>query len=180
MINRKLFFPVLLVVICVCTLHSQIIHPTSGYHHPWWVNLGGGGAMIGSDLMMTAGVNYSYEFESTILSARIIGLTNENPTIQQIHSTVTNYKFADYGILYGPVWHFGNGYFAVTGGIGLVRAAYERPSGISTVTNFSVPLEVQLGYRISSTVGVGFYPYASINTEQSFWGVLACAQLGIW
>jgi hypothetical protein len=180
MINRKRTFIVLLVAMCACTLQAQLVHPSSDYRHPWWVNLGGGGAMIGSDFTMTAGAIYSYQFESTILSARILGLTNENPTIQEIHSATTNYKFADYGILYGPIWHFGDWYVVVTGGIGLVRAAYDRPSGISTVTSFSVPLEAQLGYRISSTIGVGLYPYANINTEQSFWGILACAQLGVW
>jgi hypothetical protein len=178
--SRKIIFVAMLITSSVAALQAQDLHPASGYRHPWWVNLGGGGAMIGGDLTMTAGVNYSHQFESTILSARILGLTNENPTVQEWHKTSTSYKFADYGILYGPIWHFGNGFAAVTGGIGLVRAAYERPSGISTVTSFSVPLEAQLGYRISSTIGVGLYPYASINTEQSFWGILACAQLGVW
>ncbi len=178
--NRKIVFTALFMIVSVCTLQSQMVYPASTDHHPWWVNLGGGGAFIGNDFTMTAGAIYSYQFESTIVSARILGLTNENPTVQEIHATTTNYKFADYGILYGPIWHFGNWYVAATGGIGLVRAAYERPSGISTVTSFSVPLEAQLGYRISPTTGVGLYPYASINTEKSFWGVLACVQLGIW
>ncbi|HVN49029.1 MAG TPA: hypothetical protein VMU30_09455 [Bacteroidota bacterium] len=180
MLNRKLFFLVLFVMMYVCTLHAQIVQPASSDRHPWWVNLGGGGAFLGNDVTMTAGAIYSYQFESTIISARIMGLTNENPTVQEIHATTVNYKFADYGILYGPIWHFGNGYVATTGGIGLVRAAYERPAGTSTATSFSVPLEVQLGYRITSTVGIGLYPYASINTEKSFWGMMACVQLGIW
>lgn len=180
MILSKKIILALFLVLSASSLQAQFSQAAPSAHHAWWVNMGGGGAFIGSDFTMTAGVIYSHEYETTIISARIMGLTNENPTVKEIHSTSTDYKFADYGILYGPIWHSGDSYIAVTGGIGLVRAAYERPSGNTTTTAFSVPLEVQIGYRLSSTIGIGLYPYASINTEKSFAGVLACVQLGIW
>ena len=87
---------------------------------------------------------------------------------------------ADYGILYGPLWQTEYGYVSVGAGLGLVRAAYETTSEISTNTSLSVPVEAQWFWRFTSYAGIGLYTYATLNFEKPLYGVIICAQLGAW
>jgi hypothetical protein len=157
-------------------LNAQTTHP----HHPWWVNLGAGPAFIGSTFAMNAGMVYCYQFDRSIISARMLGVTNNNPTVQQIDHSSTIYKMADYGILYGPIWQTNCGYITAGIGMGLVRAAYETPFDIVTNTSISIPFEVQWFWRCTEYAGLGIYFYSSLNFEKSFYGVIVCAQLGVW
>jgi hypothetical protein len=149
-------------------------------NHPWWVNLGAGPAFIGNNFAMNGGMVYCYQFDRSMISARMLGLTNNNPTVQQIDPSSTIYKMADYGILYGPIWQTDYGYVSVGAGIGLVRAAYETPIGMTTNTSISVPIEVQWFWRFTTYAGLGVYTYTSLNNEKPFYGVMVCAQLGAW
>ena len=154
--------------------------PPAHQNHPWWVNLGAGPALVGNTFAMNAGMVYCYQFDRTSISARMLGITNNNPTVQEIDRSSTIYKMADYGILYGPVWHTTYGYLSIGAGIGLVRAAYETPVGIETNTSISLPLEAQWFWRFTPYAGFGIYTYATVNFEKPFYGVMLCAQLGSW
>jgi hypothetical protein len=158
------------------TLKSQTVQE----RHPWWVNLGAGPALIGTNFAMDAGMVYCYQFENSLLSARILGITNYNPTVQRIDHSSTIYKMTDYGVLYGPIWRFGKSYVSIAAGIGLVRAAKETSASGSTNSSISLPLETQWFWRPTDFVGVGIYFYTSVNFEKSFIGALFCAQLGMW
>ena len=79
-------------------------YQTAHQNHPWWVNLGAGPAFVGNTFAMNAGMVYCYQFDRSIISARILGVTNYNPTVQEIDKSYTIYKMAEYGILYGPIW----------------------------------------------------------------------------
>jgi hypothetical protein len=149
-------------------------------HHPWWVNLGAGPALIGTNVSMNAGMVYSYQFDQSIISARILGSTNDNPTVQEIDRSRTLYKMADYGILYGPLWRTPYGYLSVGAGVGLVRAAYETPAGISSSSSISLPMEAQWFWRFTSHLGICVYTYATLNSEKPLYGILIGAQLGVW
>ena len=149
-------------------------------HHPWWVNLGAGPALVGTTFAMNGGMVYCYQFDRSCISARILGVTNNNPTVQTLDRSSTIYKMAEYGILYGPIWQTEYGFFSVGAGMGLVRAAYETPYDISTNTSISFPMEVQWFWRFTTYAGFGVYTYTSINLEKSFSGVMVCAQLGAW
>jgi len=157
-------------------LKSQIIDQ----NHPWWVNLGAGPALVEKTFAMNAGMVYCYQFERSIISARILGVTNNNPTVQRIDQSYTIYKMADYGILYGPIWQTDCGYISASIGVGLVRAAYETPIDIATNTSISIPIEAQWFWRFTAYAGLGVYTYASLNFEKPFYGVMVCAQLGAW
>jgi hypothetical protein len=154
--------------------------PAAHQNHPWWVNLGAGPALVGNTFAMNAGMVYCYQFDQSIISARMLGVTNNNPTVQQIDRSSTIYKMADYGILYGPVWHTAYGFFSIGAGIGLVRAAYETPVDSETNTSISVPVEAQWFCRFTSYAGLGIYTYATMNFEKPLYGVMLCAQLGSW
>jgi hypothetical protein len=157
-------------------LKSQIAHQ----NHPWWVNLGAGPALVGNTFAMNGGMVYCYQFDRSIMSARMLGVTNNNPTVQKIDQSYTIYKMADYGILYGPIWQTDYGYASVGAGLGLVRAAYETQTDITTNTSISVPVEAQWFWRFTTYAGLGVYTYASLNFEKQFYGVMVCAQLGAW
>ena len=150
------------------------------HHHPWWVNLGAGPALVGTTFAMNGGMVYCYQFDRSFISARILGITNNNPTVQKIDMSSTIYKMAEYGILYGPIWPTYYGFVSVGAGIGLVRAGYETPFDIATNTCISLPIEVQWFWRVTAYAGLGVYTYTSLNFEKSFYGVMVCAQLGAW
>ena len=170
----------LLLFIPMVLLGSQITNHKSLGFHPWWVDIGAGPSLIGSAFAMNAGMIYCYQFERSIISARILGITNKNPTVQRIdHSSIT-YKMTDYGILYGPIWQSECGYISVGAGIGLVRATYESPINITSNTSISLPLEIQWFWRPTRFVGVGVYTFTSLNFEKPLYGVMLCAQLGMW
>jgi hypothetical protein len=149
-------------------------------NHPWWVNLGAGPALIGTHFAMNAGMVYCYQFEKSIISARIVGITNKNPTIQKMDRTITNYKMADYGILYGPIWYSGSSYVSAGAGIGLVRITCETSTNITTNTSISMPVEVQWFWRPTYFAGIGIYTYTSLNFEKQLAGVMICVQLVVW
>ena len=172
----KLLAGFLILVSPASYLKSQ----TADQNHPWWVNLGAGPALVGNTFAMNAGMAYCYQFDRSIISARILGVTNNNPTVQQIDPSSTIYKMAEYGILYGPIWQTYYGYISVGAGIGLVRAAYETPIDIATNTSISLPIEAQWSWRFTTYAGLGLYTYASLNFEKPFYGVMVCAQLGAW
>jgi hypothetical protein len=129
---------------------------------------------------MNGGMVYCYQFDRSFISARILGVTNNNPTVQKIDQSATIYKMAEYGILYGPILQTDYGFVSVGAGIGLVRAGYETPFDIATNTCMSLPIEVQWFWRVTAYAGLGMYTYASLNFEKPFYGVMVCAQLGAW
>jgi hypothetical protein len=159
---------------------SYLKSQTVDQHHPWWVNLGAGPALVGNTFSMNAGMVYCYQLDRSIISARILGVTNNNPTVQKIDQSYTIYKMADYGILYGPIWQTNYGYFSFGGGIGVVRAGYETPIDIVTNTSISVPIEAQWFWRFTPYAGFGVYTYASLNFEKPLYGIMVCCQLGAW
>jgi hypothetical protein len=161
-------------------MDSSLSFFVNNHNHPWWVNLGAGPAFVGNTFAMNAGMVYCYPFEHSIISARILGVTNNNPTVQQIDPSTVIYKMTEYGILYGPMWHTGYGYVSVGAGMGLVRAGYENGTDISTNTSVSIPLEAQWFWRCTSYAGIGLETYAALNFEKPFYGILVCVQLGGW
>jgi hypothetical protein len=150
--------------------------------HPWWVNMGGGPGLVGSAGAMTAGFEYSEQFGSMILSGRLLGSTNKNPTILEYSPSNVVYKMAEYAVLYGPAYQYGNYLVSAGAGIGLVRAIYENDSEATTGKNSSIslPLEAQWCWRPAHFVGCGFYAYASLNFEKTFSGLWFFAQIGLW
>ena len=149
-------------------------------HHPWWVTLGAGPAFVGKTFALNAGMVYSYQFDRSLISARILGVTNNNPTVQKIEASSPIYKMADYGILYGPMWQTAYGIISLGAGIGIVRAAYETSVDSRTNSSISVPIEAQWFWRITPYAGLGVYAYASFNFEQQISGLLVSVQLGAW
>ena len=149
-------------------------------NNPWWVNVGAGPAFVGNTFAMNAGFEYCYQFDQSIISARIVGVTNYNPTVQEIDHSNTIYKMADYGILYGPTWETCYGHASIGAGVGLVRAAYQNPTNIRTNTSISLPIEMQWFWRFTTYAGLSIYTYASLNFEKPLYGVMLCAQLGEW
>lgn len=157
-------------------LRSQTVNK----HHQWWVTLGAGPAFVGNTFAMNAGMIYCYQFDQSIISARILGVTNNNPTVQDIDQSYTIYKMAEYGILYGPIWQTNHSYISIGAGIGLVRTAYQMPINIVTNTSVSLPVEGQWFWRLTTYAGFGIYTYTSLNFEKPLYGIMLCAQLGEW
>jgi hypothetical protein len=168
------------MVLSVSLFFISNVYSQPSNFHPWWVNLGAGPSLIGSNFSMNAGIVYCYQFEKSIISARMLGITNKNPTVQKINPTPVEYKFSDYGVLYGPMWQSEQMYISMGAGIGLVRAAYETHTAISTNSSISVPMEVQWFWRPTQFAGIGLYTYASLNFQKHLFGALMCVQLGAW
>lgn len=172
------------VVVCIilylavptANLKSQI----SKDHHPWWISVGCGPSLIGNTFSASAGMVYSYQFTNSVVSGRILGLTNINPTVLQIAPATEKYKMADYGVLYGPLWHYEHSFLSIGTGIGLVRATHENITGSTINTSISLPLEVQWFWQPTHFVGFGVYTYANFNFEKQLFGIMLCAQLGVW
>ena len=159
---------------------NSCMYCQSSKSHPWWVDLGAGPSLVGDVFSMNAGMVYCYQFDKSVISARIIGVTNKNPTVLKVDPTSIHYKFSDYGVLYGPLWQFEHMVVSFGAGIGLVRAVVEAPTAISTKSSVSLPLEAQWFWRPTQFAGIGLYTYASLNYEKHLFGVLLCAQLGVW
>jgi hypothetical protein len=170
----------LLLIFPAGKTRSQIINQEVSGNHQWWVNLGAGPGSIASNFAMTAGMIYCYKFERSLISARMLGITNNNPTAQRIDRTPINYNMTDYGILYGPIWQSQIMYVSVGAGLGLVRAGYEAKGGTTTKTSISLPIEAQLFWRPTYFAGIGLYSFASINFEKPMYGMMLCCQLGVW
>jgi hypothetical protein len=147
---------------------------------PWWITFGGGTATSDGLLQMSAGVVYGTKFESSVLSARILGATNQNPTVRKWEPTPTTYKLTDYGILYGPVWEFGDGMISAGAGVGLVRTTMIKGGAPDSRSSASIPLEVQALWRISNFFGAGVYGYTNFNGAHDFSGLLLTVQLGVF
>ena len=161
-------------------LSNNVDSQSSNQHHPWWITLGAGPAFVGNTFAMNLAMVYDYQFDRSIISARILGVTNYNPTVQEIDQSYTIYKMAEYGILYGPIWQTNGGYISAGAGIGLVRAAYQTPINIVTNSSISLPIEAQWFWRFTTYAGFGIYAYTSVNFEKPLYGVMLCAQLGEW
>jgi hypothetical protein len=54
---------------------SYLKSQTAHQNHPWWVNLGAGPALVSNTFAMNAGMVYCYQFDRSIISARILGVT---------------------------------------------------------------------------------------------------------
>jgi hypothetical protein len=158
------------------SLMAQAVHR----HNPWWINIGAGPALIGTDLAMNAGIVYCYQFEKSLISARIIGMTNKNPTVQRMDRTTVNYKMTDYGILYGPIWQLEKSYVSLGAGVGLVRATYETSANSETNTSIGLPVEAQWFWRATNFAGIGIYISTTLNFERQLTSVMICVQLGVW
>ena len=168
----------LLRTILFCILTGASVLAQSPASRPWWISFGGGPAVADGVLDMAAGVVYGSRFESSVLSARIIGATNDNPTVRRWSPTPWTYKLTDYGILYGPVWDIPGGIVSAGAGIGLVRTAVSNGSLVEKKSSMSLPLEAQVLWRISDFFGAGLYGYASINGARTFPGMFLTVQLG--
>jgi hypothetical protein len=184
MTKKKILQQLIIASLCTAFLSAvpaaaQTQEPA---RHPWWVNMGGGLGSVGGVLTMTAGFEYSQQFGSMLLSGRLLGSTNKNPTILDHSPSDVVYKMAEYAVLYGPVCQCGNHSFSAGAGIGLMRAIYENRDEITTGTNsvVSLPLEAQWCWRPTNFVGCGFYTYASLNFEKNFYGLWFFARLGLW
>jgi hypothetical protein len=149
-------------------------------HHPWWVTVGCGPSLIGGTFSLSAGMVYSYQLENSVISGRILGLTNINPTVQRIETSEAKCKMAEYGILYGRIWHYGRSYVSFGTGLGLVRASRHNGAEASMNTSISLPVEAQWFWQPTGFAGFGLYAYVSANFEKSLYGLLLCAQLGSW
>ena len=173
--------PVCWLTVCMLSLAPHILRSqTAPEHHPWWVSVGAGPSWTAGTLTMNVGMVYSYQFEQSTINARIIGLTNDNPTVQRFDRSSVVYKMADYGILYGPIWNSSRGYFSAAAGIGLVRAEYGPSLQFTRSTGVSLPLELQWFWRPTTFFGAGVYAYGSLNTVKQMAGIMLCAQLGMW
>ncbi|MFZ1976978.1 MAG: hypothetical protein WAV76_03395 [Bacteroidota bacterium] len=184
MTNKKIVrqsITICLVVFFLAAVHCKA-QPQEPDHHPWWVNMGGGPGLVGSAGTMTAGFEYSEQFDSMILSGRLLGSTNKNPTILEYSPSDVVYKMAEYAVLYGQAYQYGNYLISGGAGIGLVRAIYENDDAVTTGKNSSIslPLEAQWCWRPAHFVGCGFYAYASLNFEKTFAGLWFFAQVGLW
>ena len=110
MTNKKIVrqsITICLVVFFLAAVHCKA-QPQEPDHHPWWVNMGGGTGLVGSAGTMTAGFEYSEQFDSMILSGRLLGSTNKNPTILEYSPSDVVYKMAEYAVLYGQAYQYGN------------------------------------------------------------------------
>ncbi len=146
--------------------------------HPWWISMGAGPADHGKVLGMSAGIDYCYQFERSIISARVIGATNMNPTVRRISPSLTTYKLADYGLMYGPLWIDGGWRLSVGAGVGILRSTTDQGGPEETRSGISLPLEAQAFYRFTSFAGAGVYAYGSVNGIHPIGGMLVVIQLG--
>ena len=146
----------------------------------WWITMGGGAATPGDALTMTAGAVYGKVLESGMVSFRIIGATNDNPTVRRWSPTPKTYRLTDYGILYGPVWPHEHGYLSAGAGVGLVRTAIEVGNTSAVRSAASLPVEAQAFWQFSDFFGAGLYAFASINGAKSFSGFFLAVQLGVF
>jgi hypothetical protein len=172
--GRKIF--IIMLFSPLMGLSAQNLHSDNS----WCINLGAGPALVGTDFAMSAGMEYCYQFQNSEICARIIGITNKNPTIQKISPSAVDYKITDYGVLYGPVWRTGGLFLSLSTGIGLARVTYETDTEIRSATSISMPVDLQWFWRPAYFAGIGMCAYAGFNFEKRYAGVLIFAQLGVW
>ncbi len=173
-------FCIRILIILFAAKYTDLRSQTENSHHPWWVNVGAGPALISTNFAMSAGLVYCYQFDKSIISARIIGSTNKNPTIQRIDITKINYSTTDYGILYGPMWQSGSIYVSMGAGVGLIRLSYDKTDHSTSKTSISLPLEVQWFWRPTYFAGIGLYFGTALNSEEQLSNIMICVQLGVW
>jgi hypothetical protein len=173
---RNFLLPLALVTMC----GSGVLTAQPRDAHPWWITLGGGAATVtDGSATMALGAVYGQLRESSLISARILGATNDNPTVRRLDPRQTTYRLTDYGILYGPAWSGDAGYVSVGAGIGMVRATTENGTSSLLKSTISLPLEAQAFWQIYGSFGLGVYAFSSINNARTFSGVIVAVQLGV-
>jgi hypothetical protein len=81
----------------------------------------------------------------------------------------------DVGFLYGRVAKASYGFAAISGGIGIVG---EENFYDGDGHRLGIPIDGQLYWTFSRTVGVGFTGFANLNSRKSFIGLMFCLQFG--
>ncbi len=145
----------------------------------YWANVGAGGSSVHGGLGedeggISGGGSFSYQTGSSLFSIR--GVVNEEFRLDLWGYSGPPEKVWDIGVLYGRVAKASWGLASISGGVGIVGASDDQ--GVSSY-HPGIPLESQLFWTPSSTLGIGIYGFANLNLEKSFVGALLCVQIGI-
>jgi hypothetical protein len=176
-----------LTLICLGTLtfcwgdsrsYAQDTSSNTKEHH-YWVNMGGGGSWVHGGLGedeggISGGISLSYQTGSSLFSIR--GVENEEFKLDLFGYSGPPEKVWDIGVLYGRVAKASWGLASISGGVGIVGASDDE--GITSY-RLGIPVESQLFWTPISTMGIGIYGFANLNSKKSFIGALACVQIGI-
>ena len=143
----------------------------------FWANVGGGGSWVRSGLGedeggISGGISFSYQTGSNLFSIR--GVENEEFKLDLFGYTGPPDKVWDMGVLYGRVAKASWGLASISAGVGLVGISHNDISSY----HLGIPIESQLFWTPISTLGVGIYGFANLNSEKSFVGALLCLQIG--
>lgn len=150
----------------------------------YWVNAGLGLGAFDSRLAGSTGISLlSYQ-----TGIRIVSIRNniEVSIVLFGHSPSPEESVWDIGILYGIIAKGSYGSASISGGVSLVggiRRGKPLPGSSYRYEELSfktvgIPIEAQLFFTPFSFLGVGFYGFANLNLEKSFWGALLCLQVG--
>ncbi len=139
-----------------------------------WLNLGFGYGSSG----FASGLSYSSLRENGIISSRLtysVELDIESPWIH----------VWDAGFLYGVTAATPNIRAVISAGIGLTGGARQGEMTASylmlgrsferlTFYTVGLPVEAQLFWDISSSINIGIYGFANLNSQKSFFGGMIC------
>ena len=143
----------------------------------YWGNMGFGGASVprgfGEDNGgLSLGATLSYRKGSHLFSLR--GITNVEVKMDLWGDSGPGENVWDIGLLYGRVTKVEYGMASISAGVGLVGAS---KYGNSLPLHFGMPVEAQLFWTPSPTIGFGICGFADLNSYKSFYGILFCVQL---
>ncbi|MGA9116746.1 MAG: hypothetical protein WB626_08230 [Bacteroidota bacterium] len=140
----------------------------------WWVNGGVGSASgdIGSGPLLSAGLSWSSQSGSTLLSLRTVYTAEVEFHIFGEAGAPAESAW-DAGVLYG--WILRRRLWCASAGAGAGFVGGRRVTG--SFLTLGIPAESQLFLTPLSWLGVGVYWFANLNTERSFWGGLFALQI---
>lgn len=143
----------------------------------FWVNMGGGFASVSGGLGedeggISGGIGFSYCRGSSLFSIR--GIINEEFKLDLWGYSGPPDRVWDIGALYGRAAKVSWGVASISAGIGLVGMSHNEISSY----RLGITLENQIFWTPISTMGIGIYGFANLNSEKSFVGALVCLQIG--
>jgi hypothetical protein len=144
-----------------------------------WASIGAGKAFLPGGGDLSAHVEATYQFGSTIVSARAATASSiVGSIINAIFEQPGDVEAHDFAVLFGQAtkpaaWH-------VSGAAGVGVAVIDRDSaGTRTTTRrFTFPVEAELAWRPLRYLGLVLCGFASFNSRERFGGLTFGVQLG--
>lgn len=145
----------------------------------YWVTLGAGRGYINHTGSVALYASYNYQRGANLFTVRGTGVVD---FLGGLFSGLTGKSettgASDIALLYGRARRPGHAFVALAAGVGVAQVTRDSSGTSHRTYRPTLPLEAQITWRPVPYLGVMALGFASLNTRQSFTGIIAGVQLG--